>query len=109
MGMTHCEDTIYLPGVPELHYEGWAGDRCHLAGDPHAILGALGITAESLVGQYAELDEEDPSNVDWRAFGNLALGPWDPWHFDTVEMSAFRVRHTERATALMEEIWRFVD
>jgi hypothetical protein len=69
------------------------------------FVAAFGITAEELAGQDAELDE--PSSTDWSAFGNLALGLWDPWHLDTVEMSAFRVRHTESYTSLMEEIWRF--
>nr|AFY23014.1 hypothetical protein [uncultured bacterium] len=109
MGMTHVEAAIHLPGGPALHYSGWDIDQCELTGDPHEVLRALGVAAESLVGQYAELNDEDPSDVDWRSFGNLALGPCDPWHFRTVECSAFRVRHTEGATALMEEIWRFVD
>lgn len=109
MGENHSEDTIHLPGGPTLHYSGWDSDLCDLTGDPHAILRALGVTAESLAGQDAELDEEDPSGTDWRSFGNLALGPWDPWNFRTVRISAFRVRHTEDYTALMEEIWRFED
>lgn len=109
MGANHTEDTIHLPGVPTLHYSGWDSDLYDLTGDPHAILRALGITAESLIGEYAELDEEDPASTNWQAFGNLALGPWSPWHFDTVQMSAFRVRHTKHYTELMEEIWRFDD
>lgn len=104
MGASHSEDTIHLPDGTMLHYEGWDSEQCYLTGDPHAILRALGITAESLVGQYAELSE-DPADTDWRSFGNLALGPWSPWNFDTVQMSAFRVRHTEAYTALMEEKW----
>jgi hypothetical protein len=109
MGETHFEDTVHLPGGLMLHYSGWDSTLWDLTGDPHAILRALGITAESLAGQDAELDEEDHSATNWRAFGTLALGPWDPWHFETVEMSAFRVRHTEDYTFLMEEIWRLED
>jgi hypothetical protein len=109
MGADHSEDVIFLPGGLMLHSEGWDSSRWDLTGDPRAILDALGITAESLVGEYAELDEDNPADTNWNAFGNLALGPLDPWHFDVVRMSAFRVRHTEHYTDLMEEIWRFED
>jgi len=109
MGETHYENTIHLPEGLMLHCEGWDSTQWNLTGDPHAILHALGITPESLAGHDAELDGENPSRTDWHAFGNLALGPLDPWHFDTVQMSAFRVRHTEDHTTLMEEIWRFED
>ncbi|WP_327355278.1 DUF6333 family protein [Streptomyces sp. NBC_01304] len=108
MGADHHEHTVYLPEGPTLHSEGWGGDRWDLTGDPHAVLKALGITAESLVGTDAELSE-DPSDTNWDAFGALALGPWSPWGFPTPKMSAFRVRHTEGAVALMEEIWRLAD
>jgi len=110
MGMTHYESTIHLPEGLMLHYEGWSGEpHWDLTGDPHAILHALGSTPESLAGHDAELDEDDPSCTNWNAFGNLALGPRAPWHFETVQMSSFRVRHTEDYTSLMEEIWRFED
>jgi hypothetical protein len=109
MGENHTEATVHLPGGASLHYSGWDSDQCDLTGDPHAILNALGTTAEDLIGQDAELDEEDPSATHWRAFGNLALGPWDPWNFEAVQISAFRVRHTDDYTLLMEEVWRFDD
>lgn len=107
MGETHSENAVHLPGGLTLHYSGWDSDLCDLTGDPHAILRALGVPPESLAGQDAEPDEEDPAATSWYAFGNLALGPLNPWHFETVQMSAFRVRHTAEYTALMEEIWRF--
>jgi hypothetical protein len=109
MGADHSEDTIFLPGGPMLHSEGWDSSRWDVTGDPHAILAALGITAESLVGGYAELDVDNPANTNWYAFGRLALGPLDPWNFDVVQISEFRVRHTEHYTDLMEEIWRMAD
>ena len=100
MGENHTEATVHLPGGLSLHYSGWDSEQCDLTGDPHAILRALGTTDP-------ELDEEDPSATDWCAFGNLALGPRNPWNSEAVEISAFRVRHTEAYTVLMEEIWRF--
>jgi hypothetical protein len=109
MGETHCENTVHLPEDLMLHYEGWDSTLWNLTGDPHVILRALGITPESLAGHDAELDEEEPAGTNWHAFGNLALGPHDPWHFEAVGMSAFRVRHTRSHTALMEEIWRLED
>ncbi|MDG4858469.1 DUF6333 family protein [Streptomyces sp. T-3] len=109
MGAYHHEHTVWLPGGPTLHSEGWSnGDMWHLDGDPHAVLDALGITAESLVGTYAEL-EEDPSDTNWDEFGKLAIRPWSPWGFSTPEMSAFRVRHTENAVMHMEGVWRLTD
>ncbi len=109
MGESHSENTIHLPDGPMLHYTGWDSELWELTGDPRAILHALGIPPESLAGQDAELDEEDPSRTNWHAFGDLALGPCAPWHFEAVQMSAFRVRRTKDYTTLMEEIWRFED
>ena len=109
MGADHSEDAILLPGGLMLHSEGWDSSRWDLTGDPHAILAALGTTAESLVGTDAELAAGSPADTNWQAFGSLALGPLDPWHFDVVQMSAFRVRHTEYYTGLMEEVWHLED
>ncbi|MFI6449363.1 DUF6333 family protein [Kitasatospora sp. NPDC050543] len=107
MGENHSEDTIHLPGGVMLHYEGWDSTLRQLTGDPHAVLDALGLTPAALAGHDAELDDEEPAFTNWQAFGRLALGPYDPWGFETLPMSAFRVRHTEGYTSLMEEIWRF--
>ncbi|MGW6919112.1 DUF6333 family protein [Kitasatospora sp. NPDC054939] len=109
MGAHHSEDTVHLPTGLALHSEGWDSTRWDLTGDPHALLHALGIRPESLAGQAAELHPDDPAATDWQSFGRLALGPWDPWGRRTLQLSAFRVRHTAEYTDLMEEIWRFDD
>jgi Family of unknown function (DUF6333) len=108
MGETHSEHSIHLPEGLMLHYSGWDSTLYDQTGDPHAVLRALGVTPESLAGTDAELAEE-PAHTNWHAFGNLVLGPRDPWNFETVAMSAFRVRHTRASTSLMTEIWRLED
>ncbi|MEV6589819.1 DUF6333 family protein [Streptomyces acidicola] len=107
MGADHHEYTIHFPEGRLLHAEGWS--NTNLDGDPHKVLRALGVAPGDLVGTDAELDEENLAETNWNAVTQLILGPWAPWHFSHVQMSAFRVRHTEHYTNLMEEIWRFDD
>ncbi|BDM73229.1 hypothetical protein HEK616_67160 [Streptomyces nigrescens] len=104
-GETHSEDVIVVPGVPLLHSEGWPGEEpWTLTGDLQAVLDALGITPEVLEEEDVELSG-DPRYSDWEGLARLALGPYDPWGRADLLTSVFRVRHTESATALMEEIW----
>lgn len=104
-GENHVETSIHLPGGLTLYYEGWpAGNRYDFDGDPHAIAQAVGVTREDLAKRYIDLDE-DPEFVAWGHFGGVLLEPFHPWGYVALEMSEFRVRHTENATYHMEEIW----
>ncbi|WP_189225882.1 DUF6333 family protein [Saccharothrix coeruleofusca] len=104
-GATHEETAVHLPGGLTLHTEGWSlADECYVDGDPHAIARELGLSAEALAEAGIDLDEE-PLGVPWEHFGRQLLDPHDPWGFAELRMSAFRVRHTEKATYHMEEIW----
>ncbi|MEU8686214.1 DUF6333 family protein [Streptomyces sp. NPDC048611] len=104
-GEDHTEDLIQLPGGVMLHAEGWPGvEPLDLTGDPHAVVRALGIGAETLVEEAIDLAEES-DEIDWRALGRLALGPCDPWGRADLRMSVFRVRHTSSSTFRMEESW----
>jgi hypothetical protein len=104
-GETHDETAIHLPGGLKLHTEGWsAADQFFIDGDPYAIVRALGISADVLASAYIDLDEK-PSAVPWEHFGRQLLDPYNPWGFTELQMSRFRVRHTEEATLHMEDIW----
>jgi hypothetical protein len=104
-GENHDETAIHLPCGLKLHTEGWpAADQFSIDGDPHAIVRALGISAEVLASAYIDLDDE-PSTISWEHFGRQLLDPYNPWGFAELQMSHFRVRHTEEATLHMEDIW----
>lgn len=107
-GSSHAEDVIHLPGGLTLHTEGWPTEDSpyHLSGDLPAVLRALDIDPAILPDEDIHL-AQDPRSSNWSALGRLALGRSDPWGRSDLEMSAFRVRHTESATALMEEKWLF--
>ncbi|MEV4558227.1 DUF6333 family protein [Kitasatospora sp. NPDC049285] len=104
-GENHTETSVHLPGGLRLHTEGWtATDQCHVDGDPHAVVRALGISADVLTGEWVDLDG-DLTSVPWEHFGHILLTPYSPWGYDALAMSQFRVRHTEDATIRMEEAW----
>lgn len=105
LGEDHSEDIIQLPGGLMLHTEGWSGvEPLEVTGDPQAMVRALGLSSETLADKEIDLDEES-DEIDWRALGRLALGPYDPWGRADLRMSVFRVRHTSGSTYRMEETW----
>lgn len=104
-GETHEETVIHLPGGLMLHTEGWpAADPFHVDGDPHAIVRELGITKEALERNHVDLDDE-PGSVSWSSFGELLLHPFEPWGYEALAMSRFRVRHTEDSVLHMNDVW----
>ncbi|MFI7410278.1 DUF6333 family protein [Streptomyces sp. NPDC049627] len=103
-GADHTEDIVWLPDGAMFHATGWPGDEpFEVTGDPDAIASALGIPAETL--EDLGLHEEDPADVEWAGFVALALGEADPWGWEQLRTTAFRVRHTRFATSTMEELY----
>jgi hypothetical protein len=103
-GACHTEDIVWLPDGAMFHASGWPGDEpFELTGDPGVIASALGITAEALAD--LGLDEEDPADIEWADFAALALGDADPWGWEQIQTTAFRVRHTGFATSTMEDLY----
>jgi hypothetical protein len=101
-GADHTEDIVWLPDGAMFHATGWPGDEpFEVTGDPAAIASALGIPADTLAA--LGLDKEDPADIEWADFAALALGRADPWGWEQIKTTAFRVRHTEFATSTMEE------
>ncbi|WP_405808000.1 DUF6333 family protein [Streptomyces sp. NBC_00210] len=104
-GESHTEDIVWLPDGAMFHASGWPGmDPWELAGDPHAVAAALGITDQMLEDIDVDLDAE-PEEVEWADFVSLALGEADPWSWPQPEASVFRVRHTETYTRRMERLF----
>ncbi|MCB5908828.1 DUF6333 family protein [Streptomyces pinistramenti] len=108
-GETHTEDVICLPDGPALSASGFPAYETpwHVDGDPHTILDALGIDPADLTDEDREdlsLDEE-PHLTNWGMLGGLVLDHCGRRLRSGLEMSVFRVRHTEGYTSLMEEMW----
>ncbi|MFH8569369.1 DUF6333 family protein [Streptomyces sp. NPDC017993] len=108
-GETHTEDVICLPDGSMLFASGSPAYETpwHVDGDPHAILNAFGI-------DLADLTEEDrddlalggkPHLTNWEMLGAVVLDHCGRGRITGLEVSVFRVRHTEEYTSLMEEMW----
>ena len=71
---SHTEDIVWLPDGAMFHASGWPGmDPWELAGDPHAVAAALGITDQMLEDIDVDLDAE-PEEVEWADC--RVPGPW---------------------------------
>ncbi|MCX4635093.1 DUF6333 family protein [Streptomyces sp. P9-2B-2] len=106
-GAEHTEDLVWLPDGTMFHACGWPGDEPFVvAGDPQAVMTALGITAELLdeLEVYFDLDDE-PDQNDWGALATVCLGDADPWGRSDLDASILRVRHSESATSHMESLY----
>ncbi|MFC0600072.1 DUF6333 family protein [Streptomyces palmae] len=108
-GESHTEDVIWLPDGPRLFASGFPcyEDPWDIEGDPRAVLDALGVDPDGLEGDYREflhLDEA-PHLTNWGMLGALVLERAGHRPGADLEMSVFRVRHTEEYTAVMEEMW----
>ena len=106
-GAEHSEDLVWLPDGTMFLACGRPGDEPFVvAGDPQAVMTALGITTEALddLGVYFDLDDE-PNQNDWGALATACLGDADPWGRSDLEASVLRVRHGEYATSHMESLY----
>ncbi|MDG4859546.1 DUF6333 family protein [Streptomyces sp. T-3] len=104
-GNSYLETVIDLPGGVGAFAGGWDCDDDweYLAGDPAAVLHALGVDRESAVEAGFDLDEK-PWEREWPVLGNLAIwglhsGPGKE------QVSLFRVRRTDDAAFDLKEVW----
>ncbi|MFI6771399.1 DUF6333 family protein [Streptomyces sp. NPDC050355] len=108
-GETHTEDVICLPDGLTLFASGFPAYESpwFVDGDPRTVLNALGIDLADLTDEdreYLYLDEE-PHLTNWGMLGELVLEHCGRRLRTGLEMSVFRVRHTEDYTSMMEEMW----
>ncbi|MFJ9851313.1 DUF6333 family protein [Streptomyces sp. NPDC101150] len=107
-GENHTQHAICLPDGRMFSASGFScyEDSWHTDGDPHVLLNALGIDPADL----DDADREDlglegkPHRTNWEMLGALALDHCGRKYPTGLEMSVFRVRHTEFYTAMMEEM-----
>ncbi|MGA5566133.1 DUF6333 family protein [Streptomyces platensis] len=106
-GAEHTEDLVWLPDGTMFHACGWPGDAPFVvAGDPRAVMTALGITADVLDDLEVYFDlEDEPNQNDWGALATACLGDADPWGRPDLGASTLRVRHSEHATGRMESFY----
>ncbi|GGO57876.1 hypothetical protein GCM10012287_54730 [Streptomyces daqingensis] len=104
-GMEHTEDVVWLPDGAMFHASGWYGeDPFVVTGDPGAVIASLGLKSWMLDNAGVDLDEE-ANEVEWARLAGLALGRSDPWGWEQMQTTAFRVRHSESAVRNMEQLY----
>lgn len=104
-GMEHTEDFVWLPDGAMFHASGWPGDEPFVVtGDPHAVIASLELKGWQLDSAGVDL-REAANEVEWARLAGLALGPSDPWGWEELEATAFRVRHREDAVRDMEALY----
>lgn len=104
-GMEHTEDLVWLPDGAMFHASGWPGDEPFVVtGDPHAVIASLELKGWQLDNAGVDL-REAANEVEWARLAGLALGPSDPWGWEEMQATAFRVRHSEDAVRDMETLY----
>ncbi|SCK46981.1 hypothetical protein H181DRAFT_04206 [Streptomyces sp. WMMB 714] len=104
-GMEHTEDLVWLPDGAMFHASGWYGDEPFVVtGDPGAVIASLDLKGWMHDNAGVDLDEE-ANEVEWARLAGLALGHSDPWGWEQMQTTAFRVRHSEEAVRNMEELY----
>ena len=104
-GMEHTEDIVWLPDGAMFHASGWAGEEPFVvSGDPHAVIATLGLPDWMLDNAGVDLNE-DAKEVHWASLAGLALGHSDPWGWEQMQTTAFRVRHSQEAVRDMEALY----
>lgn len=104
-GAEHTEDVVWLPDGAMFHACGWPGDEPFaVTGDPHAVIASLNLPGWALDNAGVDLREK-PNEIEWFRLAGLALGPSDPWGWEEMQATAFRVRHSEPAVRSMEDIY----
>ncbi|MEU7725851.1 DUF6333 family protein [Streptomyces sp. NPDC040724] len=104
-GMEHTENIVWLPDGEMFHASGWPDDEPFVvSGDPRAVIASLDLRGWMVDNAGVDLDV--PANeVYWAGLGGLALGQSDPWGWEEMETTAFRVRHSEDAVRDMESLY----
>lgn len=104
-GMEHTEDIVWLPDGAMFHASGWPGDEPFVVtGDPNAVIASLDLRGWMLDSAGVDLDE-DANEVEWARLAGLALGRSDPWGWEEMRTTAFRVRRSEATVRDMESLY----
>lgn len=104
-GAEHTEDVVWLPDGAMFHACGWPGDEPFaVTGDPFAVVASLKLPGWALEAAGVDLGEE-PDETEWFRLAGLALGRSDPWGWEEMRATAFRVRHSEPAVRSMEDLY----
>lgn len=104
-GMEHTEDLVWLPDGTMFHASGWPGaEPFVVTGDPESVIASLDLSGWILDNAGVDLNEA-PNEVEWSRLSGLALGPSDPWGWEEMRATAFRVRHTSDAVRDMERLY----
>lgn len=104
-GMEHTEDLVWLPDGAMFHASGWPGDEPFVVGgDPEAVIASLALKSWMLDNAGVDLDEAR-NEIEWSRLAGLALGPSDPWGWEEMRATAFRVQHAEEAVRAMEGLY----
>lgn len=104
-GMEHTEDIVWLPDGAMFHASGWPGDEPFVVtGDPGAVITSLDLKRWMLDNAGVDMAEE-ANEVEWARLAGLALGHSDPWGWEQMQATAFRVRHSEDAVRQMEDLY----
>lgn len=104
-GIEHTEDLVWLPDGAMFHASGWPEDEPFVvSGDPHAVIASLEVKRWQLDNAGVDL-REAANEIEWARLAGLALGPSDPWGWEELQTTAFRVRHSEDAVQSMEALY----
>lgn len=104
-GMEHTEDIVWLPDGTMFHASGWPGDEPFVvSGDPKAVIAALDLKSWMLDNAGVDLNEA-VNEIEWSRLAGLALGRSDPWGWEEMRTTAFRVQHAADAVRDMERLY----
>ncbi|NBE52408.1 DUF6333 family protein [Streptomyces boluensis] len=104
-GAEHTEDVVWLPDGAMFHACGRPGEEPFaVTGDPHAVVASLNLPGWAL--HNADIDlRAKPNEIEWFRVAGLALGRSDPWGWEELRATAFRVRHSASAVRSMEDLY----
>ncbi|MBT2509058.1 hypothetical protein J7I98_24845 [Streptomyces sp. ISL-98] len=104
-GMEHTEDIVWLPDGAMFHASGWPGDEPFVvSGDAKAVIASLDLKSWMLDNAGVDLNEA-LNEIEWSRLAGLALGHSDPWGWEEMQATAFRVQHSEDAVRDMEGLY----
>lgn len=104
-GAEHTEDLVLMPDGAMFHASGWPEDEPFVVtGDPQAVIASLGLPGWMLDNVGVDLREK-ANEVAWASLAGLALGASDPWGWEEMQATAFRVRHSESAVRSLEYLY----
>ncbi|WP_245689297.1 DUF6333 family protein [Streptomyces chattanoogensis] len=104
-GMEHTETVVMLPDGAMFHASGWPdAEPFVVLGAPHAVIASLGLRSWMLTA--ADIDMDQPLHeIEWASLAGLALGHSDPWGWEEMQTTAFRVQHSDLSVCSMEGLY----